>query len=204
MHKLSLGRNSDTGRVTKAIGELIRIQVDRHGIVVWYDPEKRYDSVVEAIAPDRSTVLRYDDGFFRLREQIEPFIEWTTVDGLAKEDCMASNKIGLVGLWDAIGFDEVADLDKMPKEVVTTLKTYCESGSFARGKEMLSGIASIALFGNTNQPVETMVRSSHLFIPMPEVVREDMAFLDRLHCYIPGWEVPKPASSSTPAPLILS
>ena len=104
---------------------------------------------------------------------------------------MATGKIGLVGLWDAIAFDEVADLEKMPKEVVTTLKTYCESGSFARGKETLSGMASIAMFGNTNQPVETMVRSSHLFAPMPGVIREDMAFLDRIHYYIPGWEIPK-------------
>ena len=104
---------------------------------------------------------------------------------------MASGKIGLVGIWDAIGFDEVADLQKMPKEVVTTLKTYCESGVFARGKDSLSGMASIAMFGNTNQPVEVMVRSSHLFMPMPDVIREDMAFLDRIHFYIPGWEMPK-------------
>ncbi|MFZ1641352.1 MAG: protease Lon-related BREX system protein BrxL [Candidatus Contendobacter sp.] len=104
---------------------------------------------------------------------------------------IASNKMGLVGLWDAVAFDEVADLQKMPKEVVTTLKTYCESGTFARGKDALSGMASIALFGNTNQPVEVMVRSSHLFVPMPDVIREDMAFLDRIHFYIPGWEIPK-------------
>lgn len=104
---------------------------------------------------------------------------------------MASNKMGLVGIWDAIAFDEVADLQKMPKEVVTTLKTYCESGTFARGKDALSGMASIALFGNTNQPVEVMVRSSHLFLPMPDVIREDMAFLDRIHFYLPGWEIPK-------------
>jgi ATP-dependent Lon protease len=104
---------------------------------------------------------------------------------------MASGKMGLVGIWDAIGFDEVADLQKMPKEVVTTLKTYCESGTFARGKDSMSGMASIAMFGNTNQPVEVMVRSSHLFVPMPEVIREDMAFLDRIHFYIPGWEIPK-------------
>ena len=104
---------------------------------------------------------------------------------------MASGKIGLVGLWDAVGFDEVADLEKMVKEVVTTVKTYCESGSFARGKETLSGMASIAMFGNTNQPVEAMVRSSHLFTPMPGVIREDMAFLDRIHYYVPGWEIPK-------------
>jgi ATP-dependent Lon protease len=104
---------------------------------------------------------------------------------------IASGKIGLVGLWDAVAFDEVADLQKMPKEVVTTLKTYCESGTFARGKEQLSGSASIAMFGNTNQPVEVMVRSSHLFAPMPDVIREDTAFLDRIHFYIPGWEIPK-------------
>jgi ATP-dependent Lon protease len=104
---------------------------------------------------------------------------------------MATGRMGLIGLWDAVAFDEVADLQKMPKEVVTTLKTYCESGTFARGKEALSGSASLAMFGNTNQPVEVMVRSSHLFTPMPDVIREDMAFLDRIHFYIPGWEVPK-------------
>lgn len=102
-----------------------------------------------------------------------------------------SGKIGLVGLWDAVAFDEVADLEKMPKEVITTLKTYCESGTFARGKEALTGMASIAFFGNTNQPIETMVRTSNLFVPMPEVIRDDMAFLDRIHFYLPGWEVPK-------------
>lgn len=102
-----------------------------------------------------------------------------------------SGKMGLVGLWDSVAFDEVADLQKMPKEVITTLKTYCESGTFARGKDALSGQASIAMFGNTNQPVDVMVRSSHLFVPMPDVIREDMAFLDRIHFYLPGWEVPK-------------
>lgn len=104
---------------------------------------------------------------------------------------MATNRMGLVGIWDAVAFDEVADLQKMPKEVVTTLKTYCESGTFARGKDALSGTASMAMFGNTNQPVDVLVRSTHLFAPMPEVIREDMAFLDRLHFYLPGWEVPK-------------
>jgi ATP-dependent Lon protease len=104
---------------------------------------------------------------------------------------IATGRIGLVGLWDAVAFDEVADLQKMPKEVVSTLKTYCESGTFARGKEQLTGTASIEMFGNTNQPVEVMVRSSNLFAPMPEVIRNDTAFLDRIHFYIPGWEIPK-------------
>ncbi len=104
---------------------------------------------------------------------------------------MASGRVGLVGLWDSIAFDEVADMQKMPKEVITTLKTYCESGTFARGKDAISGSASIAMFGNTNQPVDVMVRSSHLFTPLPSIIREDMAFLDRLHFYLPGWEIPK-------------
>jgi len=104
---------------------------------------------------------------------------------------MSTGKMGLVGLWDVVAFDEVADLQNMPKEIITMLKTYCESGTFARGKEALSAYASIALFGNTNQPVDVMVRSSHLFTPMPEIIREDMAFIDRLHYYLPGWEVPK-------------
>lgn len=104
---------------------------------------------------------------------------------------MSSRKVGLVGLWDAVAFDEIADLQKMPQEVITTLKTYCESGTFARGREAMSGQASMVMFGNTNQPVEVMVRSSHLFSPMPDNIREDLAFLDRLHFYIPGWEVPK-------------
>jgi ATP-dependent Lon protease len=104
---------------------------------------------------------------------------------------MGGRQKGMVQIWDVVGFDEVADLEKMPKEVVTTMKTFCESGSFQRGQEAASGDASIAMFGNTNQPVEVMVQSSHLFEPMPTVIRDDMAFIDRLHFYLPGWEIPK-------------
>jgi len=98
---------------------------------------------------------------------------------------------GMVQMWDAIGFDEVADLQKMPKEVITMMKTYCESGQFQRGQEAMAGYASIAMFGNTQQPVDVMVQTGHLFAPMPDVIRDDMAFIDRLHFYLPGWEVPK-------------
>jgi ATP-dependent Lon protease len=104
---------------------------------------------------------------------------------------MGGKTKGLVQIWDVVGFDEVADLEKMPKEVITTMKTYCESGSFQRGQEAASGEASIALFGNTQQPVDVMVQTGHLFEPMPAVIRDDMAFIDRLHFYLPGWEVPK-------------
>jgi ATP-dependent Lon protease len=107
---------------------------------------------------------------------------------------MAGRAKGLLQIRDLVGFDEVADLQKMPKEVITTLKTYCESGTFQRGQEAATGEASIAMFGNTNQPVETLVETSHLFAPLPDVIRDDMAFIDRLHCYLPGWEVPKLAN----------
>lgn len=103
---------------------------------------------------------------------------------------MSGRRKGMVEIWDAVGFDEVADLEKMPKEVITTLKTYCESGKFQRGPEESAGYASIGMFGNTRQPVDVMVQSSHLFDPMPGVIRDDVAFLDRIHYYLPGWEMP--------------
>jgi ATP-dependent Lon protease len=104
---------------------------------------------------------------------------------------MNGKQKGMVQIWDVVGFDEVADLQKMPKEVITTMKTFCESGSYQRGQEAVSGDAGIAMFGNTNQPIDVMVQTGHLFAPMPDIIRDDMAFIDRLHFYVPGWEVPK-------------
>lgn len=104
---------------------------------------------------------------------------------------MSGRQKGMVQIWDFVGFDEVADLQKMPKEVITTMKTYCESGTFQRGQEAMTGDASIAMFGNTNQPIDVMVQTGHLFAPMPDIIRDDMAFIDRLHFYLPGWEIPK-------------
>jgi ATP-dependent Lon protease len=104
---------------------------------------------------------------------------------------MSGRQKGMVQIWDVVGFDEVADLQKMPKEVITTMKTYCESGTFQRGQEAVTGDASIAMFGNTNQAIDVMVQTGHLFAPMPDVIRDDMAFIDRLHFYLPGWEIPK-------------
>lgn len=103
---------------------------------------------------------------------------------------MSGRRKGMVELWDSVGFDEVADLESMPKEVITTLKTYCESGKFQRGAEESAGYASIGMFGNTRQPVDVMLQSSHLFEPMPSVIRDDPAFIDRIHYYLPGWEMP--------------
>lgn len=104
---------------------------------------------------------------------------------------MTGKQKGMLTIWDVVGFDEVGDLQKMPKEVITTLKTYCESGQFQRGTEAAAGYASIAMFGNTQQPIDVMVQTGHLFAPLPDVIRDDMAFIDRLHYYLPGWEVPK-------------
>lgn len=104
---------------------------------------------------------------------------------------MSGKQKGMVMIWDVVGFDEVGDLQKMPKEVITTLKTYCESGQFQRGQEPVAGYASIAMFGNTQQPIDVMVQTGHLFAPLPDVIRDDMAFIDRIHAYLPGWEIPK-------------
>ena len=104
---------------------------------------------------------------------------------------MSGRQKGMVQIWDVVGFDEVADLQKMPKEVITTMKTYCESGTFQRGQEAVAGDASIAMFGNTNQPIDVMVQTGHLFAPMPDTIRDDMAFIDRLHFYLPSWEIPQ-------------
>ena len=104
---------------------------------------------------------------------------------------MNGRQKGMVMIWDVVGFDEVADLEKMPKEVISTLKTFCESGQFQRGQEAMTGYASIAMFGNTQQPIDVMVQTGHLLEPLPDTIRNDMAFIDRLHYYLPGWEVPK-------------
>jgi ATP-dependent Lon protease len=107
---------------------------------------------------------------------------------------MTGRQKGLLQLWDVVAFDEIAELRAMPKELVPMLQTYCESGVFQRGTEAATGEAGLALFGNTNRPVDVMVQSSHLFEPLPENLRA-LAFLDRLHFYLPGWEIPKMAPS---------
>lgn len=100
-------------------------------------------------------------------------------------------KIGLVGVWDTVAFDEVAGLTKLRDvQAVQILKDYMESGSFSRGKEQYNAMASLVFVGNIDYDIDKILRSSHLFIPFPEEMR-DAAFLDRFHAYIPGWEVPK-------------
>ena len=104
---------------------------------------------------------------------------------------MASKTVGLVGLWDCVAFDEVAGITFKDKDGVQIMKDYMASGSFARGKEEKAASASMVFVGNINQSVDVMLKTSHLFEPFPAVMAYDTAFLDRMHCYVPGWEIPK-------------
>ncbi|WP_276819037.1 protease Lon-related BREX system protein BrxL [Mailhella massiliensis] len=103
---------------------------------------------------------------------------------------MSSHKVGLVGLWDCVAFDEVAGINFKDKDGVQIMKDYMASGSFSRGRDAISANASMAFVGNINQSVEQLVKTSHLFAPFPEAMI-DTAFFDRMHSYIPGWEIPK-------------
>ena len=103
---------------------------------------------------------------------------------------MARRQVGLVGMWDVVAFDEVAGISFKDKDGVQIMKDYMASGSFARGRDAINACASMVFVGNINQPVDTLVKTSHLFAPFPEGMI-DSAFFDRFHAYIPGWEIPK-------------
>ena len=104
---------------------------------------------------------------------------------------MSRHTIGLVGLWDCVAFDEVAGIRFKEKDGIQIMKDYMASGSFARGKEEKAANASMVFVGNINQSVDVLLKSSSLFDPFPPEMGTDTAFLDRIHCYIPGWEIPK-------------
>ncbi len=103
---------------------------------------------------------------------------------------MARRQIGLVGLWDCVAFDEVAGINFKDKDGVQIMKGYMANGSFARGKESINANASMVFVGNINQSVDSLIKTSHLFEPFPDAMI-DSAFFDRMHLYIPGWEIPK-------------
>ena len=104
---------------------------------------------------------------------------------------MASKTVGLVGMWDCVAFDEVAGINFKDKDGIQIMKDYMASGSFARGKEEKAASASMVFVGNINQSVDVLLKTSSLFDPFPPEMGTDTAFLDRMHCYIPGWEIPK-------------
>lgn len=104
---------------------------------------------------------------------------------------MNSRSIGLVGLWDCVAFDEVAGIKFKDNDGIQIMKDYMASGSFSRGKEEKSASASMVFVGNINQSVDVLLKTASLFEPFPPEMGTDTAFLDRMHCYLPGWEVPK-------------
>jgi ATP-dependent Lon protease len=103
---------------------------------------------------------------------------------------LGTGRVGLIGTWDVVAFDEVAGIQFTDPSGVQMLKDYMESGSFARGKEELPAEASLVFLGNLDLPADVLVRTEHLFHGLPKAMI-DPAFLDRLHFYFPGWEVPK-------------
>lgn len=103
---------------------------------------------------------------------------------------MSARKVGLVGLWDTVAFDEVAGINFKDHDGVQIMKDYMASGSFSRGREAINANASMVFVGNINQSVESLVKTSHLLAPFPEAMI-DSAFFDRFHAYVPGWEIPK-------------
>ena len=104
---------------------------------------------------------------------------------------MARKQIGLVGYWDVVAFDEIAGIKFKDKDGVQIMKDFMASGSFARGKEEKNANASMVFIGNINQSVEVLVKTSHLLVDFPPEMNNDSAFFDRMHSYIPGWEIPK-------------
>lgn len=104
---------------------------------------------------------------------------------------MGRKTVGLVGMWDCVAFDEVAGINFKDKDGVQIMKDYMASGSFARGKEEIAASASMVFVGNINQSVDVLLKTSSLFDPFPVEMGMDTAFLDRMHCYNPGWEIPK-------------
>ena len=104
---------------------------------------------------------------------------------------MGKHTMGLVGLWDCVAFDEVAGIHFKDKDGIQIMKDYMASGSFARGKEEKAANASMVFVGNINQSVDVLLKTSSLFDPFPPEMGTDTAFLDRMHCYLPGWEIPK-------------
>ncbi|MEN6460828.1 MAG: protease Lon-related BREX system protein BrxL [Syntrophomonas sp.] len=104
---------------------------------------------------------------------------------------MSNRTVGLVGLWDVVAFDEVAGIKFKDKDGIQIMKDFMASGSFARGKEEKNANASMVFVGNINQSVDSLIKTFHLFAPFPEGMNNDSAFFDRMHYYIPGWEIPK-------------
>ena len=103
----------------------------------------------------------------------------------------ANGQRGLVCQYDVVCFDEVSGISFDQKDGVNIMKGYMESGEFSRGKESIRGFGGMVMVGNFDVDVEHQQRIGHLLGPLPSEMRDDTAFMDRIHSYIPGWDVPK-------------
>ena len=104
---------------------------------------------------------------------------------------MSAHRVGLVGYWDCVAFDEVAGMRFRDLDAIQIMKDYMASGSFARGRDMINADASMVFVGNINDSVQNLLKVAHLFEPFPPEFNNDSAFFDRIHYYLPGWEIPK-------------
>jgi len=129
--------------------------------------------------------------------EISPYVILVSGGQVTVPNLFISNappfRVGLVGVWDAVAFDEVAGSQFKRPEDKQIYKDYMEMGSFSRGsgKGTIPAYASFIFNGNIDGDVETLAKTAHLFVPFPEPIRNDMAFHDRWHAYLPGWEMPK-------------
>ena len=108
---------------------------------------------------------------------------------------LSSHRVGLVGHWDCVAFDEVAGMHFRDQDAIQIMKDYMASGSFARGRDTINADASMVFVGNINDTVQNLLKVTHLFSPFPPEFNNDSAFFDRIHYYLPGWEIPKMRSS---------
>lgn len=115
----------------------------------------------------------------------------TTTAKLFASNAPRHGGIGLVGHWDVVAFDEVAGMHFKDANAVQIMKGYMANGTFGRGTDSYNAEASMVFEGNINDSVQNVLKTTHLFDPFPPEFNNDSAFFDRIHCYLPGWEVPK-------------
>ena len=133
-------------------------------------------------------------GKSHLFQQVSPYAHLISGGKATVAKMFVNNRDGQRGLvcqYDVVCFDEVSGISFDQKDGVNIMKGYMESGEFSRGKESIRADGSIVLVGNFDVDVEHQQRIGHLFGPMPQEMRDDTAFMDRLHAYLPGWDIPK-------------
>lgn len=133
-------------------------------------------------------------GKSHLFQQISPYAHLISGGKATVAKMFVNNSTGQRGLvcqYDVVCFDEVSGVSFDQKDGVNILKGYMESGEFSRGKESIRADGSVVMVGNFDVDVEQQQRIGHLFGPLPPEMRDDTAFMDRIHAYLPGWDVPK-------------